>query len=198
MRMLKPYCLCLGMLMLQGCSPVKIPEANQYQLSAFSSKAVAKHGRKVTLQVTLPEAVSAYQTQQMLYIKKPFQLESFAKNAWKSPPADMIYPLLVESLQQTHYFFAVSSSLYTEETDYRLDTQILSLEQNFLMHPSVLHFSAKVVLVRVSDSRVLGSRIVNLQIPCPSDTPYGGVLAANRAMQQFTSIVTDFAISHIN
>ena len=133
----------------------------------------------------------------MLYVKKPFQLEPFAKNAWISPPADMLFPLLIETLQGTGYFYAVTSSPYSEEADYRLDTQLLNLEQNFLKKPSVIQFSAKVVLSRVDSKEIIASRIINKHISCSQDTPYGGVVAANQASYQFTAEVADFVISHI-
>ena len=152
----------------------------------------------ITLLVTAPDAATEYQTAQMLYIKKPYELEAFAKNAWVNPPADMLYPLIIESLQKTNLFKAITSNAHTLGADYRLDTQLLTLDQNFLRKPSVLEFSAKVVLTDVSESKVLGSRIINLKILCSSDTPYGGVVAANQATQQFTAIVDRFVMSHIS
>lgn len=197
MRKLTVVLVSLSALMLIGCSPVKVSVSNQYQLSAYSSKSLAKKTMPFTLLVTTPDAAAKYQTEQMLYIKKPYELEAFAKNAWVSPPADMLYPLILQSLQRTNFFQAVTSNAYTLGADYRLDTQLLALDQNFLKKPSAIEFSVKMVLTHVSDNKVLASRIINLQIPCPNDTPYGGVIAANRATQQFTAILVHFVIAHI-
>ncbi|HAU1150786.1 TPA: hypothetical protein JBI12_02390 [Legionella pneumophila] len=197
MRVLSSVCFILGILTLMSCSPVKIPVTNEYQLTAYSTKQFIRKPKPITIQVTAPEAVAGYQTEEMLYMKKPFKLEPFVKNAWTSPPADMLFPLLVQSLQSSGYFYAVTSSPYSEEADYRLDTQLLKLEQNFIKKPSVLEFSAKIVLTHISDNQIIGSRIVRLQIPCSQDTPYGGVIAANQATFRFTATVTDFVISHI-
>jgi cholesterol transport system auxiliary component len=187
----------LSTAVLSGCSPVKVSVKNQYQLSAYSTKQLVKEPMPITLLVTPPDAAAGYQTDQMLYTKKPFELEPFAKNAWVNPPADMLYPLILQSLQRTNLFKAVTSNAYTLGVNYRLDTQLLALDQNFLNKPSILEFSAKMVLTHVSDNKVLASKIVNLQIPCPSDTPYGGVIAANKATQQFTAILAHFVVSHI-
>ncbi|HAU0828647.1 TPA: hypothetical protein JBH46_05980 [Legionella pneumophila] len=197
MRVLSSVCLILGILTLMSCSPVKVPVTNEYQLTAYSTKQLTRKPRPITIQVTVPEAVAGYQTEEMLYMKKPFKLEPFVKNAWTSPPADMLFPLLVQSLQSSGYFYAVTSSPYSEEADYRLDTQLLKLEQNFIRKPSVLEFSAKIVLTHISDNQIIGSRIVSLQIPCSQDTPYGGVIAANQATFRFTATATDFVVSHI-
>lgn len=194
MGIVKSFFISVLCVALASCA-VKLPESNQYQLSAYSSRQLGQHSRPIVIQVTQPDAVANYKTSQMLYTKKPFQIEPFAKNAWKNPPADMLYPLLLDSLQKTHVFRAVTSTSFAEEVDYRLDTQLLSLVQDFTKKPSQLQFSAKVVLVRLSDNRVMGSKIIELQIPCPTDTPYGGVLAANRATQEFTAMVIDFVMA---
>lgn len=182
---------------LLGCSPVSMPISNQYQLNSYSTHYHAPSLSADTLLVTLPEAVAGYQTNSMLYFKKPYQLESFANNAWIDPPASMLYPLLIQSIQSSGYFAAVSSSPYTQGAEYRLDTQVLHLEQDFLAKPSVLIFSIKVVLTRVSDSKVLVSRILVQKVACTMDTPYGGVLAANKASYVLTEQVTRFIVSAI-
>ena len=197
MRVLSILFLSTGIVSLLGCAAVKVPVTSDYQLSAYSAKQYASKPRSITLLVSAPEAVPGFQTEQMLYVDKPFQIEAFAKNAWSSPPADMMYPLLVRSMQQTGYFYAVASSPYSTQADYRLDTQLLSLEQNFLKKPSVLEFSVKIVLTRVDNSKMVASQIINLNIPCSADTPYGGVVAANKATQQFTAKAAHFVIAHI-
>ncbi|KTD10861.1 transport protein [Legionella gratiana] len=197
MKKLAVFFVSISVVMLSACSPVKMPVKDQYQLSAYSSKQLVKKNLPITLLVTAPDAAGGYQTEQMLYIKKPYELEAFAKNAWVNPPADMLYPLILQSLQKTNLFEAVTSNAYALGADYRLDTQLLSLNQNFLKKPSIIEFSVKIVLTHVSDNKILSSRIINLRIPCPSDTPYGGVIAANKATQQFTAELAHFVVSHI-
>jgi cholesterol transport system auxiliary component len=189
--------ISLSILMLSACSPVKIPVTSQYQLTDYSSQRVTGRPRPIAVWVTMPEAASGYQTEQMLYINKPFQLAAFVKNSWSNPPADMLYPLMVQSLQRTGFFHAIMSSVYSQGADYRLDTQLLSLNQNFLKKPSILEFSVKIVLTRVDDNKVIASKIISQQIPCPMDTPYGGVLAANKAVFRFTKLMSDFVMSHV-
>lgn len=187
----------LGMaFLLTACSPVKVIDSNQFRISSYSVKKTAAVSEPVSIHVTPPDAVAGFQTQQMLYIKKPFQVESFAKNSWTNPPADMLYPLIVESLQRTQKFVAIKSSAYTGDATYRLDTLLLNLEQNFLKKPSALEFSAKITLTNVASNQIVASRLINIQIPCPSDTPYGGVIAANKASYQFTAAVTNFVLAN--
>ncbi len=182
---------------LLGCSPVKPSIENQYQLDSYSQKQLTRKTAPYTLLVTTPEAVSGFQTNQMMYVTKKFELTNFAHSAWISPPADMLYPLMVQSLQHSGYFHAVASGVNSQLTDYRLDTQLIDLKQNFLKKPSFIDFSAKVVLSQVSHSEVIASRIIHIRIPCTSDAPYGGVIAANQAAEQFTANVTQFVFTTI-
>ncbi|KTD64412.1 ABC-type transport auxiliary lipoprotein family protein [Legionella spiritensis] len=189
--------LALASTLLGGCSPVKSVVTNQYKLSAYSAKKLANHQSSVSILVNAPEAVGGYQTEQMLYMEKPFEISSFAYNAWANPPADMLFPLIMQSLQRSGYFYAVASSPTSEKTDYRLDTQLIELQQNFLQKPSTIHFIAKIVLTHLDDNRVIASRIISLRIPCPRESPYGGVLAANQATLSFTNQLTEFVVGVI-
>lgn len=196
MRIIRLCGVIMGFLVVCACAPVKTNDINQYRLFSFSPAPKAKNTTRLTLQITQPEEVSGYQTAQMLYIKKPFLIEAFAKNSWTSPPGDMLYPLLVESILSSHYFHAVKTSIYPGDADYRLDTLILDFHQNFLKKPSVIDFTAKITVTNISKNAPVASKIISLHIPCPSNTPYGGVIAANRASQQFTAIARNFVLSY--
>jgi cholesterol transport system auxiliary component len=189
--------LVLVELLLTACSPVKTTISNQYKLDSYGSKSFRPNASKQSILITLPEAAAGYQRTDMLYVIKPFELSSFVNNAWVDQPANMLLPLLALSLQQSGYFYAVTSSINSEHTDYRLDTQLIELQQNFLRKPSQIDLVAKVVLTQVSDNRVIASRLISKHIKCPTDTPYGGVIAANQATKLFTAEVSDFVISHI-
>ncbi len=179
-----------------GCAAVKPAVTNQYTLNAYSNQAFKRHTPAISVLVTKPEGVAGYETEQMLYRNKPYELGVFAHNAWANPPADMLFPLIIQSLQSSNYFFAVASNLTSEMADYRLDTQLLEFQQNFLHKPSTLALTAKVTLTQVSMNRLIASRIIKIRVPCTRNTPYGGVIAANAATQRFTAEVTRFVITY--
>jgi cholesterol transport system auxiliary component len=186
------YCLLLG------CAPVKSVVTNQYKLDLYHQKHVSsRSATRQTILITQPDAVAGYQTDQMMYVKKRFAISSFAHSAWTGPPADMLLPLMLQSIQDLGYFYAVSSSLSSEQTDYRLDTQLISLQQNFLTSPSNIDFIAKITLMDVANNKVMASKIISLHIPCPQESPYGGVIAANNATKEFTAQLSIFILEHI-
>lgn len=182
---------------LTACSPVKLPVTNQYKLEAFSHQQLVKDYRKKSILITMPEAAAGYQTEQMFYMKKPYELIAFAQNTWINPPASMLLPLMVQSLEYSHYFHVVSSGLYTEQTDYQIDSQLIDLKQNFSKKPSVIDLVVNVVLSRTADNRVLASQLFKFQVQCPMDNPYGGVIAANHATELFTAALSKYVIKYI-
>ena len=183
--------------LLTACSPIQNAISDQYKLESFSHKKIVAKQSTSSLLISQPDAIAGYQTEQMLYTDKPFELSNFAHSAWISSPANMIYPLITQSLQHTHYFYAVASGPNADKTDYRLDTQLIELQQNFLTKPSTVALVASVVLTHVSNNRVVSSRIFSQHVTCLEDTPYGGVVAANKAVSAFTAQLTDFIIEQV-
>ena len=182
---------------LTACSPIKVPESNQYKLEAFSAQKLIEHKTKISILISQPEALAGNQTEQMRYVQRPFESTAFVHNAWISAPAYMLYPLIIQSLQNTGFFYAVASGPFVDKADYRVDTQLITLQQNFLAKPSVIEFVAKVMLTHINDNRVVASRIISERITCPTDTPYGGVVAANRAAKAFTAQMSTFVINAV-
>lgn len=182
--------------LLSACSPIKNQITTHYQLTAFSTEKINAN-TSYSLLITPTQALAGYQTEQMQYLTKPYALSSFSKNSWYSPPANMIYSLLIQSAQKSHAFSAVSSGTYVNKTDYQLDTQLIELRQNFIMRPSRIEFKMKAILTRVSDNQIIKSKTFSYSIPCPQDTPYGGVLAANIVAKTFTKNVIQFVVKQI-
>jgi cholesterol transport system auxiliary component len=192
------FCFFSLLLCLSSCTPIKPNITNQYTLTLAQPKAHHQARLPYALLISKPEAMAGYRTEQMLYVSQRFSLTPFAKNAWSNPPADMLYPLLVQRFQDSHAFRAISSSPYADKADYRLDTQLIALHQNFLSKKSTLQLIAKITFTRISDNRILASRLIEENIPCPSNTPYGGVIAANQAASVFALKTLDFVIKSVH
>ncbi|HVT61884.1 MAG TPA: hypothetical protein VHD33_00140, partial [Legionellaceae bacterium] len=120
-----------------------------------------------------------------------------AENAWMSPPAAMLFPLMVSSIESSRYFYAVAVDPNVSKTDYRLESEVIRLQQNFLVKPSQLELVMQVMLIQTNTNKVLATNTIYERIPCPSDTPLGGVIAANQAASKLTRRITYFVIDHI-
>jgi cholesterol transport system auxiliary component len=182
---------------LTACAPITPDVNNKYQITAFDAQKKFDRQSAQTILISETGAVAGHQTEQMHYINKPYQLSSFVKNSWISPPAGMLASLMVQSMQHSNYFFAVASGPDSDKTDYRLDTQLIALQQNFLTNPTTLEFGIQVVLTHINDSRVVASHTFTQSMPCPSNNPYGGVVAANNTIKLFTASLTNYVISEV-
>lgn len=177
---------------------VSLPVKNRYQLVEYGHVKHYSSPKPISILVTPTTAVDGYQTEQMLYVVKPFEINAFVHNSWAANPSSMIYPLIMQSLESSNYFYAVSSSPYTSSTDYRLDSELIALQQSFLQKPSQVDFVVKVALSKVKSNRIIASHIFNLKVDCPMENPYGGAIAANKASLEFTTNVVDMVIKAIN
>lgn len=173
----------LTTLTLSGCfSSYDPPE--QYELTAVSHKQFAARPVKTTLLVSQPIPVLAYQSADMLYVSQNYQLQPFVKNSWRVPPAEMLFPLITQSLQNTDYFAAVIPAPTFAYADWRLDSYVIKLQQDFTHKPSIVELELNATLINNVKASVIANKRFYVQAVAPSDTPYGGVVAANTACQQ--------------
>lgn len=144
-----------------------------------------------TLIVNPPRAAAGFDSQRIIYLREAHKLEYFANSEWVDPPARMLGTLLVASLQNTGAFRAVVLAPGTAVGEMRLETDLIRLQQEFQTRPSRVHFTLRATLLDEKTRRVLAWREFDATVPSPSDDPYGGVLAANLAVQ---SVLKDLAV----
>lgn len=178
---------------LTSCA-VSITQPNEYQLVGVNQKSYATRTSSKTILIALPLAASGYQSNSLLYLTKDYTLSSFVKNEWDVPPAEMLQPLLTKSIQNTGYFYAIVSAPSSVQTTYRLETRLQVLQQNFTQHPSVVEMSIDATLVNNNTLKAVGSHHFSTRVPAASETPYGGVVAANKACQQLMEEISAWVV----
>ena len=182
-------------LLLAGCSTLHAPPAqnvNHYLLDAqVPARAAAKRGNLV-IEVAMPRALPGFDTPQMVYMQQPHELEYFALNRWVDTPAHMLAPLLQHALGQSGAFRAVVRTPTLVPADLRLDTELVRLQQDFRSKPSTVEITLRAQLVDLHGRRVLATRVFDETENAPSENPYGGVVAANRALRRILESVSGF------
>ncbi len=184
MKALRRVLLIISAITLTACSPlspVKLPAVKTYNLHGVSKQRVTRHGRPLTLLVSQPVASAGYQTEQMIYIEKPYQLQAFASNSWIASPANMLKPLIAESLRNSGLYHSVVTTPFAGLTDRRLDVRVLYFYQDFIQSPSRVRVALQLNFINSKTSRVMASKRINAVVIAKQRTPYGGVLAANQA-----------------
>lgn len=193
----------LGVCSLCACSVLgkaSSPPPAFYALDAVPGPATpsmpgATPDALLTLIISPPRAASGFDSQRMVYVREDHQLEYFAHSEWVDPPARMLGPLLVSAAQQTGAFAAVVLASGAAAGDLRLNTDILRLQHNFQMSPSRVQLRLRVYLTDEKTRKVLAWKELSAEAVADSDTPQGGVVAANRAVQEVLTQVAQFLVN---
>lgn len=155
----------------------------QKESKAGAPAQVAASSATQTLIVNIPYAAAGFDSQRIIYVRDTHKLEYFAHSEWVDPPARMLAPLLVAAIENTGAFRAVIRAPSAAAGDLRLDTEIVRLQHEFQTQPSRVRFTLRAYVVDDKTRRVLAWREFDAVVPAASEDPYGGVVAANRAVQ---------------
>jgi cholesterol transport system auxiliary component len=147
-----------------------------------------------TLIVNDTQAAAGFDSQRIIYVRQAHKPEYFAHSEWLDPPARMISSLIVGALEQSGAFRAVVSSPGSASGELRLETEVLLLQQEFTSRPSQVRFALRAYIAEDGTRRVVATRDFEALVPAPSDDPYGGVQAANAAVQDVLGQLTAFCI----
>ena len=185
--------------LVAGCNAI-VPKAsdppayyslNSERLENQSDAALPPTG--LTLIVNPPHAASGFDSQRILYVRSDHRLEYFAHSEWVDTPARMLAPLLVNALTRSGAYRAVVLTPSAAAGELRLDSEIVRLQHEFGGSTSRVCFTLRAYLVDNATRRVLAWREFDAIEPSPSEDPYGGVVAANRAVQKVLQQLAAFA-----
>jgi cholesterol transport system auxiliary component len=94
----------------------------------------------------------------------------------------MLAPLLVAATANSGAFRAVVAAPSSATGELRLDTTIIRLQQEFGSAPSRVRFTLRADLVESATRRVVAWREFDMSVAVASDDPYGGAIAAGKAV----------------
>lgn len=173
------------------------PEPATHTTGSTAAKPAPTHAlaARTILLVSSPRAYPGYDGARMVYLIKPYTLGYFAQNQWVDTPQRMLGPLVAQAMEGTGRFFAVVQAPTSLPGDYRLDTDIVQLQQEFLQQPSQFRIVLRAMLADLHSGQLLGSRSFEVIEPAPSDDPYGGVVAANRALARLLGDMAGWVVS---
>ncbi|MES2714253.1 MAG: ABC-type transport auxiliary lipoprotein family protein [Pseudomonadota bacterium] len=144
------------------------------------------------LLVTIPRAAPGLDTRLMAYQRQPQRIDHYAASEWLDTPPRLLAPLLVRALEASGAFGVVLLAPAAASTRWRLDTELLRLQQNFGPGPSQLRLTLRAVLVDSANRTVLAAREFDTSLPAASEDAAGGVAAAQRAALQVARDLAGF------
>ena len=135
-----------------------------------------------TVLLSAPRAAPGYAGAGMAYMEEAHRIDYFAHHRWADSPARMLEPLLVHALETSGAFQAVVQAPTTARFELRLDTELLRLVQVFEPSESRVELEMRISLLDTEQQRVLVSDVLAVTEPATERTPYGGVIAVNKAV----------------
>lgn len=186
-----------------GCSlPGKpdIPPKRTYLLQAEASASApeATGARKcLSLRVAVPAAAPGFDTARIAYVTQPPRLDYFAYHEWVDVPARMFASMMETRLDDSGLFGTVVLGSADIRTDLRLDSDLISLRQDFNGSASTLKLVMKVKLVDVSSRALLQAQTFSYAEAAADANPEAGVEAANRAAGRFLAELATFVAASI-
>jgi cholesterol transport system auxiliary component len=146
-----------------------------------------------TLLVFPPKAARLYDTTQMAYRTQPYEVAYFSQREWGETPSQMLYPLVVRTLENTHAFRAVVTEPFAARYTYALRTEVLELIQDFDSDSASLVLSLRFQLSDYGRRTVIATKQVSVREPLRDRNSLSGVMAANaataKALQQMAQYV---------
>jgi cholesterol transport system auxiliary component len=188
--------IAVAALLTGGCSgliPKPVPPPSVFSLDGALEAAPAPVGKATvepgpgpvaTLIVAVPHAAAGFDTRRILYQRRAHQLEYFSQAEWVDTPTNMLAPLIVAAVEASGAFRTVVAAPSAAAGELRLDTEILRLQQDFLVSPSRVRFTLRAAVVDSATRRVLAVREFDATVASTSEDAYGGVVAAHRAVRQ--------------
>jgi cholesterol transport system auxiliary component len=178
-------CALLGAV-VAGCNLLpkqSAPEPSLFTLQPIFSSETESPASDAAPMIAIapPEAQAGFDGPRMAYVTRPFEIQYFARHQWVEPPARLLKPLLEKALERAGRMRPVASGEAVAAA-LRLETEIVALQQEFDTRPSRLRFGLRAQLLDPAAGRVIATTELEVLEPAESDDPYGGVLAANRAV----------------
>lgn len=189
------------MVLASGCSallPAPPPQSSYYSLDGvpYEARATsilsASTSAKPTIIINNPRAAAGYDSRHIIYTRQAHKLEYFAHSEWVDAPAHMLAPLMMTAVERSGAFNAVVLSPSNIVGDFRLDTEMVRLQQEFDSQPSKVRFTLRVYMVNNATRKVIAVREFDETAIAKSEDPYGGVVAANQAVQTVLEKLTAF------
>ena len=145
-----------------------------------------------TLIINTPKAAAGYGTSHIVYARRTQEIEYFAFSLWVDTPAQMLTPLIVRAVERTGAFQAVVAAPTSASSRFRLDTEIIRLQQDFSVAPSRVRLTVRAVLIDTSTKAVVARREFDASVASTSEDTYGGVIAAQAVTQRVLTELAGF------
>jgi len=149
------------------------------------------------LLINVSKGTPGFDSRRIAYTREPPKLDYYNDSVWSDTPAKMLLPALVRAFESTGAFKAVVSLPSPVLADLRMDVDLIRLQQEFMTQPSQVRLTLRSTVVDMKNRQVLGAQIFEAVEPAPSENAFGGVQAANAAMQKVLGEMILFVLNYM-
>lgn len=187
--------LCIA---IQGCALLSPPKADieKSVLNQLPAAVPRRESGRGTVLVYPPATMPVYDTVLMAYRTEPREIAYFSQRQWGATPSQMIQPLLVTTLENTHAFRIVLTPPYTGPYEYSLRTEVLDLIQDFAPKSATLVLSLRFQLAGYGEGKVIATRNISVREPMLQMNSRSGVIAANEATAKVLQQMAEFVLQN--
>lgn len=186
--------VCLAALLVAGCSVVQPPRTTPprtLQLTQSAMLVAADAGPHGVMLVEPAEARAGYRGTGVVYREEPQVLDYFATARWAEPPAALLAAAATDALAGAGLFHAVVRGPASVNADYRLQIELLYLEQDYRDGvPGNARLGVRARLLE--GGRIVASRRFSVTRGAAAAGPVPAADAAGRATREWLTRLTRF------
>ncbi len=180
--------ICI-ILFLSGCSTKILPPIKKYAIDNAVSinKDIMKSKNCQSIIIKFPQSSNEIFSKNIIY-EKGLEKNAYCFSKWYETPNQMLYKLILLSLQKNQICRFVYPQGITTQVNYILGSEILDFSQKFIKSKSY----AKVEILfylKDKNGRIRNQKIFQEIVKCKTNNAIGGVEALNEATKK---LVTKF------
>ncbi len=183
---------------LAGCSLFggTVDPVAAYQLTGTGASVTSYSGESCCLlEIRTPLPAPGFATARMVYQRTDYQNEAFAYAEWVDTLPSMLRASMIEAFDGIGRFEGVVAAPSPAPPDFRLESRELMVIQHFDGERSEVELSLRVRVIDAGERELLGARRFSVVVAADPATPQGGVVAANKALDQLLGELADYVLA---
>jgi cholesterol transport system auxiliary component len=184
--------------LLAACAALSPTPQESPALHLLQAQPAAPQGWRrsdLVIEVAAPRAAPGFDTARIAYVERAYAVEYYSRSEWADEPARMLGPLLAHALDASGAFRAVVQGPTTVHADLRVETELVTLQQDFTGKPSRAELALRIQLVDARARQVVATLAIGEREPARSDDAYGGVTAMNVALGRALERAVGFVVA---
>ncbi len=177
------YNICM-ILFLSGCATRTLPPIKKYTINNEISinKNIMKSKKCQSITIKFPQSSNEIFSKNIIY-EKGLEKNAYCFSKWYETPNQMLYELLLSSLQKSQICKIVYPQEIATQMNYILGSEILDFSQKFIKSKSYAKIKILFYL-KDKNGKIINQKIFQETVKCKTNNAIGGVEALNEATKK--------------